>query len=330
MFKVLNIPTQCRIIERLYILKELSLKFKYLIIVVGIFLAIFSFQYFNEDLTDFDLVKKSSSGQYLESDIGSTRYQIFGESNSEVIIFVNASNGYLEQWNPNIKPLVNAGYKVVVYDLFGHGLSDRPRINLDLTVFRNQLGTIIDEVAVDKVNLIGSSFGSIIASDYALNNQERVQKIILVGPAGWPSDLNKSSLLLDVPVVGEFIFHYFGQKILKPRVEGYFYNKEKYLWAIEEWQTFSSYPGFTRSYLSILRYSPVLDYTDGWKKLGLLNKPTLFIWGKDDISFPFSNSEKATKFIPYAEIVGIEKAAHWVNIEQPLQVNEAIVSFLTK
>ncbi len=38
----------------------------------------------------------------------------------------------------------------------------------------------------------------------------------------------------------------------------------------------------------------------------------------------------AAALIPHAEIIGVEDAAHWVNIEKPSQVNEAMVSFLAQ
>lgn len=97
---------------------------------------------------------------------------------------------------------------------------------------------------------------------------------------------------------------------------------------VEQWASFARLPGFTRSALSTLRHSPVLDYTAGWEQLGALKKPTLFIWGKQDVSFPFTNTRKIPRLIPHAKIIGIEDAAHWVNIEQPIQVNKAIISFL--
>jgi len=84
-----------------------------------------------------------------------------------------------------------------------------------------------------------------------------------------------------------------------------------------------------RSALSTLRYSPVLDYIDGWKRLGELNKPTMFIWGKQDVSFSYSNTKKLSKLIPHAKVVSIEGAAHWVNIEQAEEVNNAIALFFS-
>jgi len=242
---------------------------------------------------------------------------------------VHSFNGFLETWNPNIESLVKAGYRVVAYDLWGRGLSSSPRVDLSLTVFRAQLDAIINHSGASKVYLIGSSFGCVIAADYALHNPGSVEKLVFIGPAGFPSEGDKTSKFLNAPLLGDLLFHYFGKRLLKEKVEAYFFNEQAH-WAIEKWEEYAEHPGFTRSALSTLRHSPVLDYTEGWRRQGELGKPILFIWGKQDVSFPYSNAEKAAAFIPHAEIVAIEGAAHWVNIEKPSQVNEAMLSFLSK
>ena len=270
--------------------------------------------------------RKATGDKLIISETGVTRYQIFGESNSKTVILIHSFNGFLESWNPNINSLVNAGYRVVVYDLFGRGLSDRPRVNYDIKLFRSQLDSVIKEVGAKKVHLVGSSFGCVIASDYANHHPDSIESLVMVGPAGWPQE-NGRNQLLDIPIVAELAFHYFGQQILRPKVEAYLFNLSKFHEVVEEWASFASYPGYMRSALSTLRHSPVLDYTAGWRKLGELNKPIIFIWGKQDVSFPFSNTKKLSKLIPHAKVVGIEDAAHWVNIEQAEQVNDAIVSF---
>ncbi len=157
---------------------------------------------------------------------------------------------------------------------------------------------------------------------------DQIESLVMVGPAGWPGE-NGRNPLLDIPIVGDLAFHYFGKLILKPKVEAYFLDPSIYPEVVKEWDTFSSYPGSMRSALSTLRHSPVLDFSAGWKQLGEFNKPMAFIWGKQDISFPFSNTKKLSKLIPHAKIIGIDNAAHWVNIEQAEQVNDAIVRFLS-
>ncbi|MBV1919412.1 MAG: alpha/beta hydrolase [Pseudomonadales bacterium] len=308
-------------------------------ITVAILITLFAFtsiyQYFNEDLSAFDKARETSTQGlspelYFQSSLGLTRYKTFGKKEQPTVVLIHSFNGFLESWNPNIKSLVDAGFQVLSYDLWGRGLSSRPRAELSLAVFRDQLHQLMFFLNIKKAHLIGASFGSVIASDYALNHQENIASLSLLGPAGWPKDGDNTTKLLKTPIIPDVVFHYFGEKILKPKVEDYLYYRQENQWAIDYWDEFAQHPGFSRSLLSTLRHSPVRDYTEGWAALGRTNIPTTFIWGKQDISFPYSNVEKATTLVPHANIIAIENAAHWVNIDQAQQVNDALISFLSQ
>ncbi len=290
--------------------------------------AVFAWQYYNEDNRALEQAREASSDQYLELKLGQTRYQIYGDSKAPVVIMVHSFNGFLESWSPNVDALVKAGFRVVTYDLWGRGLSSRPRVDLTLEVFREQLGALIQHLGAQRVDLVGASFGCVIAADYAIHHPDQIDKLVMVGPAGWPPEDGGDNPIVSTPILGDAAFHFFGKAILKPKVVAYLHDPQAHAWAIEEWEKFASYPGFSRASLSILRHSPVIDYSAGWPLVGELGKPTLFIWGKLDVSFPFSNAAKAAQLIPQAEIVGIDGAAHWVNIEKPDEVNEAMIDFL--
>jgi len=296
--------------------------------IVLVFSLITLYQYYNEDLSELEAARASSNSTFLESETGVTRYQVFGERNQPTIILIHSFNGFIESWNRNINALVDAGYRVVAYDLYGRGLSDRPRIKYDLSLFRKQLNLIIRKVGANKVHLMGSSFGCVIASDYAINYPDKVDSLIMVGPAGWPKK-GEPSPLLNVPIVSDLAFHYFGENIIKPKVDAYLLDQSKHTKVIEQWLRFANYPGFTRSALSTMQNAPVMDYITGWEKLNSLSKPTLFIWGKQDVSFPFTNTKKLSKLIPHAKIIGINDAANWVNVEQAEMVNKAAIKFLS-
>ena len=265
--------------------------------------------------------------RYFQTNQGTTRYQVFGEGNAPTVVMVHSFNGFLETWDPNVQALVRAGYRVVVYDLFGRGLSDRPRVDYDLAVFRQQLADVVRESGAARVHLVGSSFGCVIAADYALHHPDAVESLVFVGPAGWPLDTNRSPLI-DVPLVADVAFHYFGHAILEPKVKEYLVDPDRFGDWIEQWRQYANMPGFTRAALSTLRHAPVFDYSEGWQQFGALNKPTLVLWGKEDVSFPYSNAASVSERIPHADVIGIDGAAHWVNIEQAQRVNQAIYSFL--
>ena len=186
---------------------------------------------------------------------------------------------------------------------------------------------VIEQLGASKVMLIGSSFGCVIASDYAVNKPDAVDSLVMVGPAGWPVEGARNPLL-DVPVFGDLVFHYFGVNLIKPKVEAYLLDQNKYADVLSQWRQFADYPGYTRSALSTIRNAPVFDYTEGWAQLAGLKKPTMFLWGRQDLSFPFSNTKKLAQIIPHAKVVGIDNAAHWVNVEQADVVNKEIINFL--
>lgn len=299
----------------------------FLLIIV---ISILVYNYYNENTIELKIAQNNSNDDYLELELGRMRYKIYGDKNKNVLILIHGFNGYLECWNPNIDALVNAGYKVIVYDLWGRGLSDRPRIDLKIEIFRKQLNDLINFMDLKQVNLIGSSFGCVIATDYTLMYPTKVNKLVFIGPAGWPSKENTPSRLINVPILSQAIFYFFGKSILKPKVENYLYDKKKYLWTVKIWKKYANYDGYTRSALSALQNAPVIDYINGWKKIGKQQKSILCIWGENDISFPFFNAKKAQKIMPNSTIIGVTDAAHWVNIEKPKLVNNSIIGYLNE
>ena len=79
------------------------------------------------------------------------------------------------------KPLTDAGADVVMYDLRGHGRSERPATGYGLDEFVADLSTLLDEIDVTgPVYLIGNSFGGTVAFSFAVRYPERVAGIAIV------------------------------------------------------------------------------------------------------------------------------------------------------
>lgn len=268
----------------------------------------------------------------VTSDSGTTRYQTWGDwkdARKPVVVLIHSFNGYLETWEPNVDALVRDGYRVVAYDLFGRGLSDRPLKPHTLTLFREQLIALRGTLGIDSpMHLVGASFGCVIATDFALHHPEQVKSLSLTGPAGFPDEKNAAQEWAKKPFLGEYIFYYAGKPLLLSKLNSYLLNKEDNPWAKAYWKVYDSYPGVKRAALSTLRYSPVLDYTDGWRRLGKTDIPVQFIWGRQDSSFPYYHRRTVEKLIPQAEVVAIDSAEHWVNVDQPRDTHQAIVDFL--
>lgn len=273
--------------------------------------------------------RQALSVSTVESGNGSTRFESWGDRRNPSIILIHSFNGFLETWQPNIDALVKAGYHVVAYDLFGRGLSDRPLRPLTLKVFHEQISTLRTHLDIQTpMHLVGASFGAVIAADYALSHPEQVRSLVFSGPAGWPNTDDNTGKLIAMPYLADMLFFYAGKPLLQSTIDTYLLDDREATWTSAYWKVYYQYAGVARSALSTLRHSPVLDYRHGWKKLGKTEIPTLFIWGRQDSSFPLSHTKEAEKLIPQAKIVALDSAEHWVNIDQASEANAAMIEFI--
>jgi len=88
-------------------------------------------------------------------------------------------------WGPLVKGLVALGFRVLVYDLYGRGFSDRPGGPQDKAFFNRQLDDLLAHLAIDSpFHLIGYSMGGAIAAGFAASHQARVQRVVLLAAAG--------------------------------------------------------------------------------------------------------------------------------------------------
>ena len=87
----------------------------------------------------------------------------------------------LSSWYLASAGALQATNRVVLYDLRGHGMSERPPVGYDSGTMTADLVGLLDEVAPgEHVTLMGSSYGSYVALKYAMQHSERVPRLVLV------------------------------------------------------------------------------------------------------------------------------------------------------
>ena len=78
-------------------------------------------------------------------------------------------------------PVAQAGAEVILYDLRGHGLSERPRTGYRVTDSVADLVDLVDALAVDgPVHLVGNSYGATVALRFAVAHPSRVASMVLI------------------------------------------------------------------------------------------------------------------------------------------------------
>ncbi len=78
---------------------------------------------------------------------------------------------------------LSARYRLVTYDLYGHGESAPPPAVPDLTLFSEQLRGLLDRLALTEVAVVGFSLGGMIARRFAMDHGERLWALAVLNSA---------------------------------------------------------------------------------------------------------------------------------------------------
>jgi pimeloyl-ACP methyl ester carboxylesterase len=69
-------------------------------------------------------------------------------------------------------------------DIVGFGYSDKPTVEYNIPFFVKFLEDFLNSLGIKKTSIAGSSFGGLVAAEFAIKNSQMVNKLVLVSPAG--------------------------------------------------------------------------------------------------------------------------------------------------
>jgi len=104
--------------------------------------------------------------------------------------------GNLASWFFTTAPALAASHAVTLYDLRGHGRSDRPCGGYGVDSMVRDLYGLVDSQIGEPVSLVGHSYGALIALHYAMAYPERVRRLVLVEAPLPPSEVLEMNRLL--------------------------------------------------------------------------------------------------------------------------------------
>ena len=97
-------------------------------------------------------------------------------------VLVHGLGGNLAAWHLRIVPELQRDFRLLTYDLRGHGRSDSPPVGYTTGDMVGDLKGILDALGIEKAAFVGHSWGGDIVLHFALQHPDRVSKIVLVEP----------------------------------------------------------------------------------------------------------------------------------------------------
>jgi pimeloyl-ACP methyl ester carboxylesterase len=276
-----------------------------------------------------DEARKDVAGKFIQLSKGTVHYELSGPENGEIVVMIHGFTTPYFVWDNNVEAVKKAGFRILRYDHYGRGFSDRPNVKYNRDLYDQLLVELLQKLNIKTpVHIVGLSMGGAITMIFADRHSELVSSISLIAPAGFPIYEPFLVKLAQAPIIGDYIMNVLGDSLIIIGQRKAFVHPEKHPEYEEQFKAQMKYRGFNRSLLSTLRYMDMDHLSDVYDRIGKLNKPALLIWGNNDQILPFSNSEKVQSAIPHIEFHEIDGAGHNVNYENPDVVNSILLDFL--
>lgn len=290
-----------------------------------------NFPYLDETQELNEVTRRGADGSFVMLTDGVTHYELGGPENGCPVVLVHGFSGPYFIFDTTFDFLTRSGFRVLRYDLFGRGLSDRPRTVYDIHLFVRQLKDLIDAFGFKSINLVGLSMGGSISVTFLKQYPQYVTRHILIDPTGGRRVALPTFLeALKIPIFGELAFGLFGSAGMLKSIASDMFNPQTVEHFQNQYKIQMRFKGFKRAILSTIRGGMLESFYETYVSVGKLQKPTLLFWGMEDKTIPFENSKAVMQAIPHAEFHAIESCGHIPHYEKPEVVNPILLEFLSK
>lgn len=255
------------------------------------------------------------------------RIHYIEEGNGEPLILVHSVGQSFYTWR-NMFSRLSLNYRVIAIDLLGHGYSSRPE-NFNYTVEEQAmtLGLFMDAIGVQSAHIMAFSMGSAYALRFALDNPERVGKMMLIAPGGISPEMPLAIKLMDSSILGGVASMLYGMRtvekvlsecyfdlaqMMSPEVVGEYYktiSDRESRWALR-----ASFHNF--------------DDEGVVSRLRSLEAPVLMLQGSEDKWRQGDDSELYHTAMPYAGFATMRNAGHLLHEEKAEKVIAAILEYI--
>jgi pimeloyl-ACP methyl ester carboxylesterase len=276
-----------------------------------------------------DAARESAPGQFVQLSQGYTHYELGGPADGRVVVLLAGFSVPYYIWDPTYTALVDAGFRVLRYDYYGRGYSDRPDTAYNVDLHITQLNELLDKLQITgPMDLVGLSFGGGVITTYAYRYPDRVRSLVYVDP-GFRAPYPPPSFSGMRPV-WSFLAAIIEQPYWAQSQMGDFLEPKRFPDWAARYRVQMQYKGFRRARFSELVTNADQTQGDEITKIAEHPRPVLVIWGKQDETVPFENSVWLMQQMPKARLIAVDEAGHLPHMEQPEVVNPEIVAFLSQ
>ncbi len=257
-----------------------------------------------------------------------------------LVVLLHGFPEFWHSWRHQIPALVAAGFHVVAPDMRGYNLSEKPRGTAAYTMDRltDDVAGLILHMGHERAHVVGHDWGGAAAWNVPRHHPSRVGRLAILNsphPRAFLRELRTLSQLrrswymffFQLPLLPEWCLRFGDFAVLErmlrrdPARPGCFSDDE-----IRLYKEALARPGAltaTLDYYRALRHKTR-------RVRSRIETPTLLIWGERDRYLGPALTRDLERWVPNLTIKRIPTASHWVQMDAPEEVNEALLDFLRR
>lgn len=250
--------------------------------------------------------------------VGRVRIHYYAGGSGDPVVLVHGLGGRAEDWANLMPQLVHDHHRVYALDLPGYGRSDWPTdATYSIREESDAVEAFMDNRRLERTDLGGWSMGGWIAMRVALDQPQRIRRLMIFDSAGTRFSLNWDPAIFEPDTPQKL--QAMDNLLLPngaPHIPGFIQHAIFRFVKVHGWVV-------RRNMDSMLTGKALLD-----GKLGSLKMPMLIVWGKQDHLIPVSVGEQIHRDVPQSELEIFDGCGHLAAGECAAQVGPVVKGFL--
>ncbi|MFN8534816.1 MAG: alpha/beta fold hydrolase [Dehalococcoidia bacterium] len=241
------------------------------------------------------------------------------------LLFVHGGGLDRRMWAPQLSAFAST-HRVLAYDCRGQGQSDAPITGYSLDDHREDLEGLIDALGIERLHLVGLSFGAAIAQAYTVEHPQRIRSLILAGGSATPTAPDPA-FAAHIARLSALIERGDTESMLRANIDGPLISLSRNGpgWPLIE-TIMLSQRLTQRDDPMRGRYPPLR--VDPAARVAELRMPVLIIEGERELPGILARGDYLMATLPNGERVRLDDAGHLSNLDQPERFNAVLAAFL--
>ncbi|MEP7349895.1 MAG: alpha/beta hydrolase [Sphingorhabdus sp.] len=269
-------------------------------------------------------VARPEIGKSFVADGATTNYHDLGQG--DPVLLIHGSGPGVTAWaNWRLNmPELATKFRIIAPDMFGFGYSDSKGCVKDKQVWVDQIAALLDGLGIDRVSIVGNSFGGAVTLAFMIAHPDRVKRAVLMGPVG-----------LNFPITPALqqVWGY------EPSLDAMRTSLNFLAWdhsrltddlirsRYEASIRLGAHEPYHATFGGANRQANIAMLSSAENDISSLQHETLILHGLSDQVIPLSSTMRLAALLPKADLHIFGECGHWVQIERMASFNRMVSEF---